>query len=84
MMPEPVTDQARSIIIVREDASAASVLSNRLGMASPFLRSMMRFAAVFVKCVAGSEAVVGQGTEKRYVAIEDFRERADRGRLQFS
>jgi hypothetical protein len=36
MMPEPVTDQARGIIIVLEDASAASVLSNRLGMASPF------------------------------------------------
>jgi hypothetical protein len=45
---------------------------------------MMTFAALFVKCVAGSEAVVGQGTEERYIAIEDFRERAARGKLQFS
>ena len=35
MMPEPVTDQARGIIIDRDDAWRAVRLSIRLGIASP-------------------------------------------------
>ena len=42
MMPEPVTDQARGIIIVRDDAWRAVRLSIRLGIASP---SVIRISA---------------------------------------